>query len=62
MTELEPPRLTSAETASDAVLAQLARDDVLTPALDPHAPIPEPSGLATTEEILTDLDNARADR
>ncbi len=60
--ELGPPRSTRGETVSDSMLAQLVREGVLTPALDRHAQIPEPSGLATLDEILAELDQTRADR
>ena len=60
--ELVPPRNTRADTISDAVLAQMVRDGLMTPARSPKGPIPDLPGVATLEELLTELDADRADR
>ncbi len=61
--ELVPPRSTRADNVSDAVLAQLIREGLITPARDPDAPMPpRQPGIATLDELLKELDEMRADR
>lgn len=60
--ELGPPRAGRADRVSDAVIAELVREGLLSPALSPKGPIPDAPGVATLEEILAELDEDRADR
>ncbi|HSM93748.1 MAG TPA: hypothetical protein VLT47_12750 [Anaeromyxobacteraceae bacterium] len=61
--ELVPPEPGRAERASDAVLAALVRDGVLTPALSPGRPlgVEHPRG-AKLAELLSELGSDRGDR
>jgi prevent-host-death family protein len=60
--ELVPPRSTRADDISDAVLAQLVREGIITPARSPKAPVTNPPPIMTLAELLEGLDADRADR
>jgi prevent-host-death family protein len=58
--ELVPPRQTRAELVSDAALAQMVRDGLLTPPLYPPGPPPQPPRRAKLSEVLGELDADRS--
>jgi antitoxin (DNA-binding transcriptional repressor) of toxin-antitoxin stability system len=61
--ELVPPQPGRADTVSDAVLASLVREGVVSPAL--HGPGARPRTPPATEklrDVLADLDTDRGDR
>jgi antitoxin (DNA-binding transcriptional repressor) of toxin-antitoxin stability system len=61
--ELVPPRASRSSEVADALLADLVRRGVMTPALLPPGPRPSvPAGKATLEQIMRELDADRADR
>lgn len=60
--ELVPPRDTRADSLHDAILAEAVRNGLMTPPLDPYAPLPEPTAFAPLSEILKGLDADRSDR
>lgn len=60
--ELSAPRAGSAETVSDAVLADLVRHGLATPPLLRQPRSPRTPGTLPLAEILADLDHDRADR
>jgi antitoxin (DNA-binding transcriptional repressor) of toxin-antitoxin stability system len=61
--ELVPPQPGRAETVSDAVLASLVREGVVTPALVGPGPRPRtPPPTEKLRDVLADLDADRADR
>jgi antitoxin (DNA-binding transcriptional repressor) of toxin-antitoxin stability system len=61
--ELSPPRPGRGGEVSDAVLAELVRRGVMTPALLPPGPRPRtPPGSAKLAEILAELDADRGER
>ncbi len=60
--ELVPPGPGSAETASDAVLAQAVRRGWLKPPVLPQAGAPLRAPVAPLAELQTELDADRADR
>jgi antitoxin (DNA-binding transcriptional repressor) of toxin-antitoxin stability system len=62
--QLGPPPPQQVETLPDALLARAASEGLITPAaLPPDAPPPAaPAGAMTLEELLADLEQARADR
>jgi antitoxin (DNA-binding transcriptional repressor) of toxin-antitoxin stability system len=61
--ELVPPRPGRAEAVADAVLAQLVRSGVVTPALLPPGTRPKtPAPTAKLRDVLAELDSDRADR
>ncbi len=60
--ELVPPRETRSPVVADAVLAELIRSGVITPASLPVGPPPEAEAVAPLREILDELDADRADR
>ncbi len=61
--ELVPPEPGRAERVSDAVLAELVREGLVTPPLSPGRPleVPHPRG-ARLAEILAELDLDRGER
>ena len=61
--ELVPPQPGRAATVSDAVLAGLVREGVVTPALTPPGTRPRtPSPTAKLRDLLAELDRDRSDR
>ncbi len=60
--ELVPPRETRIGSLPDALLAEAARHEHLTPAALPPGPPPEPPGVAPLAEILAELAADRAER
>ncbi len=61
--ELVPPRVGRSEAVPDALLADLVRRGVVTPALLPPGPPPVvPPRTAKLADILAELDDDRADR
>lgn len=60
--ELLPPRGTRARRIPDAMLAELIRTGLLTPAVSSSGELPEAPPVAPLEEILTELEADRADR
>lgn len=61
--ELSPPAAGRAERATDAVLLDLIRKGVLTPAsIVGDAPLPPRHPLVSFEHLMADLDADRADR
>ena len=60
--ELGPPREGRPPLLTDAVLAEAVRRGLITPALAPMTAPPKNHPVATTEEIMEDLNRAREDR
>ena len=60
--ELVPPRAGRGPAVADAVLAELMRQGWVTPAARPLAAPPPRAGLMAFEELMHELDEARADR
>jgi antitoxin (DNA-binding transcriptional repressor) of toxin-antitoxin stability system len=61
--ELVPPNPGRAQTVSDAVLAALVREGVITPAILPPGTRPHtPPAVASLEQVLAELESDRADR
>lgn len=61
--ELVPPQAGRSPEVADAVLAQLVREGLVTPALYPPGDPPAvPPGVARLADILSELDIDRADR
>jgi hypothetical protein len=62
--ELVPPRPGVNQPDAKARWAELIRQGIVTPAKTPRAPLPPRNypPLMTLEELLADLDEARADR
>lgn len=61
--ELVPPQPRRAETVSDAVLASLVREGVVTPAMvAPGAPPRTPKPTEKLADLLAELDSDRSDR
>ena len=62
--ELVPPRPGINKADADARWAELIRQGIVTPAKNPGGPLPprDYPPLMTLEELLADLDEARADR
>jgi len=61
--ELVPPRTTRSGEVADALLADLVRRGVVTPALLPPGPRPRPPpGTSRLEQVLGELDRDRTDR
>lgn len=61
--ELTAPREFRSPLLADATLAELVRTDLLrTPTLSHGTPLPEIKGVTKLDDVLSDLDDARADR
>lgn len=60
--EIVPPSGTRAPRISDAVLAQMVREGVLTPALRGPGPPPPSEAVARWKDLAKDLANDRGDR
>lgn len=61
--ELVPPQPGRADTVSDAVLAALVREGVVTPALQPPGTRPRtPPPTEKLRDVLAELDADRSDR
>jgi len=60
--ELQPPSPGRGPDASDAVLASLLRDGLVSPPADPRAPLPARRPVAPLRKVLADLEKDRADR
>jgi antitoxin (DNA-binding transcriptional repressor) of toxin-antitoxin stability system len=63
LAELVPPRRVHASTVSDAVLASLVREGVVTPAMiGPGTPPRAPATTETLRDVMADLDAGRSER
>ena len=60
--ELVPPRAGRGPAVADAVLAELMRQGWVTPAARPLTGPPPRAPVIAFEELLRELDEARADR
>ncbi len=60
--ELRPPSPGRAPDVSDAVLAGLIRDGLLSPAAQPGGPLPARRPVTTLRKLLAGLEEDRADR
>ncbi|MBN2496575.1 MAG: type II toxin-antitoxin system Phd/YefM family antitoxin [Deltaproteobacteria bacterium] len=60
--ELVPPRATRSRELPDALLADMVRQGLLTPAVYPPGSPPECEPVAPLREILGELDSDRAER
>ena len=60
--ELVPPRASRSPAVADAVLAELMRKGWVTPAARPMTSPPPRGALVAFEELMRELDEARADR
>ena len=60
--ELVPPQAGRSPAVADAVLAELVRKGWLTPAARPLSGPPPRAPLIAFEELMRELDEARADR
>ena len=60
--ELVPPRAGRSPAVADAVLAELVRKGWVTPAARPLTGPPPRTPLIAFEELMRELDEARADR
>jgi antitoxin (DNA-binding transcriptional repressor) of toxin-antitoxin stability system len=60
--ELVPPAAGRSPAVADAVLAELMRKGWVTPAARPLAAPPARAPVSSFEELMRDLDDARADR
>jgi len=60
--ELSPARDARARRISDAMLADMVNEGLLTPALLPSGPLPTASSVAPLSEILDEIVEDRADR
>lgn len=61
--ELTAPREFQGPLLADATLAELVRTGLLrTPTLSHGTPLPEIKGVMKLDDVLSDLDDARADR
>lgn len=60
--ELVPPRAGRSPAVADAVLAELVRKGWLTPAARPLTGAPPRAPVLAFEELMRELDEARADR
>ena len=61
--ELTAPREFRSPILADAMLSELVRTGLLQPpTLSTDTPLPETKGVMKSDELLSDLDDARADR
>ena len=60
--ELSPPNPSRSPSLADALLADLVRSGVLTPALSPPGPPPTSNSVAPLATILDELARDRSDR
>lgn len=60
--ELVPPRCTRADELPAALLADLVREGVLSPAVSPRGPLPEVEGRVPLEDVIDLLSEVRSDR
>jgi prevent-host-death family protein len=60
--ELVPPQPTRARRIGDAVLAEMLREGIITPALRGPGPLPESIPVAPLEEVLQELEADRSER
>lgn len=60
--ELVPPRAVVDQSDADARWAEMIRQGIVTPATKRGEPLPRGEPIMTLEELLRDLDQARADR
>jgi antitoxin (DNA-binding transcriptional repressor) of toxin-antitoxin stability system len=60
--EIVPPRAGRSPAVADAVLAELVRQGWVTPPARPLTGVPARAPLVTFEELMRELDDARADR
>lgn len=60
--ELVPPAPHRAPRVPDAMLAEAVRQGLVTPAVLPPGPPPEPGPVAPLDEILSELEEDRAER
>lgn len=59
--ELVPPRARKTMTPEES-WEEMIRQGIITPARNPKGPMPKPTPVMTFEELMRDLDEARADR
>jgi antitoxin (DNA-binding transcriptional repressor) of toxin-antitoxin stability system len=60
--EIVPPRAGRSPEVADAVLAELVRQGWVTPAARPLTGVPARAPVVAFEELMRELDQARADR
>ena len=60
--EIVPPRAGRSPEVADAVLAELLRQGWVTPAARPLTGVPARAPVVAFEELMRELDQARADR
>ncbi len=62
MAELIPPGQARSPIASDAILAEMIRSGIMTPALCPLNGPPKRMPIASSDELLKELEEDRSDR
>lgn len=60
--ELVPPHPDRNKMLAEAHWAELIRQGVITPAVNPHGPMPTRHPIMTLEQLMAELDEDRADR
>ena len=60
--ELVPPHPDRSKMMADERWAELIRQGIVTPAVNPRGPMPKNDPRMTIQEILDELDDDRADR
>lgn len=60
--ELVPPRDTRAREVADALLVEMVREGLITPAIHPPAAPPPAEPVASLDDVLGELDADRAER
>lgn len=60
--ELVPPHPDRSKMLAEARWAELIRQGIVTPAVNPNGPMPKRDPVMTLEQLLAELDEDRADR
>jgi prevent-host-death family protein len=60
--ELIPPRAPPKASTAEERWAEMVRQGIVTPAANPETPLPECKPIMTLDELMRELDEARADR
>jgi antitoxin (DNA-binding transcriptional repressor) of toxin-antitoxin stability system len=60
--ELVPPHPDRSKMLAEARWAELIRQGIVTPAVNPHGPMPNRDPVMKLEQLLAELDEDRADR